>query len=144
MVKLILSEPYFNDAVEARNYLEKVRWPHGTICPHCGYCKNIYKLTGGKTRAGLYKCGDCRKQFTVTVGTLFERSRIPLHKLLLAIYLISVSEKYISSSHLHRMLGITYKTAWFLSHKIKEAIKDPNFLNQYDDDNKTGHGDEDY
>jgi len=125
MVKTGLDAPYFNDKDKAREYLELIRWPHGPICPHCGVVDNIYRLQGKVHRAGLYKCGGCRKQFSVTVGTLFERSKIPLHKWLLAVYLLCASKKGVSSHQLHRTLEVTYKTAWFMTHRIREAMKDP-------------------
>lgn len=122
-----LTAPHFQDKDKARRYLEKQRWPDGPFCPHCGGVEKIYPITGKTARDGLYKCGDCRKQFTVTVGTLFEGSKIPLNKWLMAVYLMCSSKKGISSHQLHRMLGITYKTAWFMTHRIREAMKDPVF-----------------
>jgi len=132
MYRTSLDAPYFHDKDKAREYLERIRWPHGSVCPHCGVMENAYKLHGKAHRPGLYKCGACRKQYTVTVGTLrvFERSRIPLHKWLIAAYLMCASKKGISSHQLHRMLGITYKTAWFMTHRIREAMKDPVFSRQ--------------
>ena len=117
-----LTAPYFLDKDKARERLEALRWPNGPVCPHCGSEKS-WPL---KTRAGLYKCGTygCRKQFTVTVGTVFERSKIPLNKWLMAVYLMCSSKKGISSHQLHRTLGVTYKTAWFMSHRIREAMHD--------------------
>ncbi|MCH7879815.1 MAG: IS1595 family transposase, partial [candidate division Zixibacteria bacterium] len=123
----VLSKPRFNDEDEARAYLEKLRWPSGPVCIHCGCLNRIYKLNGHSTRPGLYKCGECDRQFTVTVGTLFESSRIPLHKWLIAVYLMCSSKKGISSHQLHRMLEITYKSAWFMTQRIREAMKDPIF-----------------
>ena len=117
-----LTAPYFQDADTARERLEAIRWPDGPICPHCGSVK-AWKLD---TRPGLYKCGEyqCRKQFTVTVGTVFERSKVPLNKWLMAVYLMCSSKKGISSHQLHRTLGVTYKTAWFMTHRIREAMRD--------------------
>lgn len=123
-----LSSSHFHNKQVAREYLEAQRWPDGPICPHCGGCEKIYPLTGKSSRPGLYKCGDCRKQFTVTVGTLFEDSKIPLNKWLMAVYMMCSSKKGISSHQLHRMLGITYKSAWFMTHRIREAMKDPIFV----------------
>ena len=120
--------PYFTDENEARLYLEKIRWPHGNpICPHCGNNGQHYPLKakeGFKTtvRQGVWKCKKCRKQFSVTVGTVFEKSHIPLHKWLLASFLICSSKKGMSSHQLHRMLWVTYKTAWFMSHRIRCAM----------------------
>jgi transposase-like protein len=104
-------------------YLEVVLWPNGPVCPHCGATDRIYSLKGKTTRLGLRKCGHCRKPFTVMVGTLFERSHVPLHKWVQAFYLLCCSKKGISSHQLHRMLGVSYKAAWFMSHRIREAMK---------------------
>ena len=130
MAHAVLSAPQFQSEEKAREYLEQQRWPDKIACPHCGGLEKIYALNGKSHRKGLYKCGDCDRQFTVTVGTLFERSRIPLHAWLQAVHLMCASKKAISSHQLHRMLGITYKTAWFMSHRIREAMKDPVFTNQ--------------
>lgn len=117
-----LSAPHFHDDDKAREYLEALRWPNGRVCPHCGSIGEHYKLEGETTRPGLYKCADCREQFTVTVGTVFERSKVPLSKWLMAVYLLCSSKKGISSHQLHRTLGVTYKTAWFMTHRIREAM----------------------
>lgn len=119
-----LTNPVFQDADKARLHLEAVRWPDGPFCPHCGETKEIGALKGKSHRPGLYKCYSCRDQFTVTVGTVFERSKVPLNKWLLATYLLCGSKKGISSKQLERMLGVTYKTAWFMSHRIREAFRD--------------------
>ncbi len=118
-----LTAPYFQDEEKAREYLEAQRWPQGPVCPHCGGVEKIYAFKGKSARPGLYKCGDCRKQFTVTVGTLFHGSRVPLNKWLMAVHLMCASKKGISSHQLHRMLGVTYKTAWFMTHRIREAMR---------------------
>ncbi len=115
---------HFSDADAARQLLEQMRWPNGAACPHCGAC-DPYRLTpkpGSKTRRGLYKCKACRKQFTVTVGTIFEDSHIPLSKWLLAIHLLCASKKGMSAHQLHRMLGVTYKSAWFMAHRLRYAM----------------------
>ncbi len=117
----------FSDEDKARDFLEKQRWPEGPICPHCGLLGNAYRLkpTGeSKThvRKGVWKCGGCRKEFTVTVGTIFENSHIPLHKWLMAYHLLCSSKKGISAHQLHRMLGITYKSAWFMAHRIRHSM----------------------
>ena len=125
-----LNAPYFHDEEKAREYLEGIRWPDGPVCPKCGGIEKIYRITGKSARPGLLKCGDCDKQFTVTVGTLFGRSKIPLHKWLTASYLLCSSKKGISTHQLHRMLGVTYKTAWFMTHRIREAMKDPVFTDK--------------
>lgn len=125
-----LTAPHFQNADAARKYLEELRWPDGPVCPHCGTINRAWAIEGGaqkktsKARKGLYKCGSygCLQQFTVTVGTVFERSKVPLHKWLMATYLMNASKKGISSHQLHRMLGVTYKTAWFMTHRIREAM----------------------
>ena len=119
---------HFGHDDAARAFLEKMRWPKGVICPHCGTVGEAYKLKAkpkSKTpvREGVWKCGPCREQFTVTVGTIFEKSHIPLHKWLLAIHLLCASKKGMSAHQLHRMLGITYKSAWFMAHRIRYAMK---------------------
>jgi transposase-like protein len=119
-----LQAPHFNNDNKARKYLEAIRWPKGPVCPHCGVVGDHYRLDGEAHRPGLLKCKDCRKQFSVTVGTVFERSKIPLSKWLMAAYLLCSSKKGMSSHQLHRTLGVTYKTAWFLTHRIREAMKD--------------------
>ena len=125
-----LQNPIFNDLDKAREALELARWPNGPYCPHCGNADEdlIAKVEGKKKshRAGLYYCNECKGQFTVTVGTVFERSKVPLTKWWLASHLMASSKKGISSHQLHRMLGVTYKTAWFMSHRIREAMKDLN------------------
>lgn len=129
-----LSEPHFHDETAAFAKLESLIWPHGPVCPHCGGKDRIYKLQGVRTkptkihpegveRPGLKKCGHCRKQFTVRVGTVFESSHIPLHKWFQAVHLMCSSKKGISSHQLHRTLEITYEAAWFMSHRIREAMR---------------------
>ncbi|MBW8312079.1 MAG: IS1595 family transposase [Rhizobium sp.] len=118
-----LFAPHFHDADKARAYLEALRWPHGPVCPHCGVEGEHYALKGAAHRPGLMKCKDCRKQFSVTVGTVFEKSKIPLNKWLMAVHLMCASKKAISSHQIHRMLGVTYKSAWFMTHRIREAMK---------------------
>ena len=115
--------PHFHDADKAREHLEAIRWPDGAECPHCGLI-DATKIEGKSARPGLYQCNKCRQQFTVTVGTVFERSKVPLQKWLLATHLMCASKKGISAHQLHRMLGVTYKTAWFMAHRIREAMKD--------------------
>lgn len=118
-----LTDPIFTDKDAARDYLEAQRWPDGAVCPHCGGTDKNTQLGGKKHRAGLYQCGDCRQQFTVTVGTVFERSKVPLNKWLLATHLMASSKKGISAHQLHRSIGVTYKTAWFMFHRIREAMR---------------------
>ena len=117
-----LNNPIFTDESKAREYLESVRWANGPICPHCGSVENITRLAGESTRPGLHQCNECSGHFTVTVGTLYERSHIPLHKWLMATHLMCASKKGISSLQLSRMLGLTYKSAWFMTHRIRESM----------------------
>ena len=124
MAQSLFDQPRFTDPAAARAHLESVRWPNGPVCPHCGAVDRITTLKGKSHRPGLYECGHCRDQFTITVGTVFERSKIPLHKWLLAATLFAASKKGMSAHQLHRMLGVTYKTAWFMAHRLREAMKD--------------------
>jgi len=121
-----LTDPMFHDEDAARAHLEKLRWPHGPTCPHCGSTVGIARFQGSSTREGLHQCNACRGHFTVTVGTVMERSHIPLHKWVLGFHLLAASKKGMSSKQLSRMLDLTYKTAWFMSHRIREAMTDPN------------------
>lgn len=124
-MKADLTKPLFTNEDKAREHLEALRWPKGAYCPHCSEAQNVTRLEGDSHRAGLHQCNSCREHFTVTVGTLFERSHIPLHKWMLAFHLMAASKKGISAHQLHRMLGITYKSAWFMAHRIREAFKIP-------------------
>ena len=124
MAESILSAPQFHNEEAAYEFVESHVWPRGPVCPHCGGVERNSKMTGKSTRIGVYKCYDCRKPFTVKVGTIFESSHIPLRLWLQAIYLIASSKKGISSNQLHRTLGVTLKSAWFMSHRIREAMKD--------------------
>ncbi len=117
-----LTDPIFTDADKARAHLEQTRWPHGPVCPHCGVVNEATAIKGRSARAGLYQCNACRDQFTITVGTVFERSKVPLNKWLLATYLMASSKKGISAHQIGRSLGVTYKTAWFMCHRIREAM----------------------
>lgn len=123
---LDLTNEIYQDADKAREHLEAIHWPDGPVCPHCGNSDKtrITKLKGKSTRPGVHKCKECRKPFTVTVGTVFERSKIPLNKWVLATHLMASSKKGISAHQLHRSLGITYKSAWFMAHRIREAMKE--------------------
>lgn len=127
----ILNKAYFQNEKSAFAHLEKLLWANGVECPHCGTVDQAGRLEGvkgktGKPRHGLWKCyaKECRQQFTVKVGTVFESAHIPLHKMLQAVYLICSSKKGCSSHQLHRTLQIQYKSAWFLSHRIREALRD--------------------
>ncbi len=119
---LNLKAKIYTDENAARDHLERIQWPEGPVCPHCGAINEATLLAGKSTRPGLWKCRPCQKPFSVTVGTVFERSKIPLTKWLLATELLTSSKKGISAHQLHRMLGVTYKTAWFLAHRIREAF----------------------
>jgi transposase-like protein len=119
-----LSAPHFHDEDAAFAYVEARVWPNGPTCPHCGGVDRIGKMGGQSTRKGLYKCYQCRKPFTVRMGTIFESSKVALHVWLQAMYLIAGSKKGISSNQLARTLGLTVKTAWFLSHRIREAMRE--------------------
>lgn len=127
-----ITAPHFTNEDKAREHLEALRWPQGPFCPHCGSL-NATRLPAqrgrpskahpeGAVRNGVIQCNDCRQQYSVTVGTVFERSKIPLHKWLLANHLLCASKKGMSAHQLHRMLGITYKSAWFMFHRIREAM----------------------
>jgi transposase-like protein len=120
---LNLKAKIYTDETAARRHMEKNQWPDGPICPHCGVINEATELQGDSTRPGVWKCRPCQKPFSVTVGTVFERSKIPLTKWLLALQLLTSSKKGISSHQLARMLGVTYKSAWFMSHRIREAMK---------------------
>lgn len=114
---------HFNNDEAARDLIASVRWPDGPICSHCGTINHAYAVTG---RAGLYRCAEkeCRKDFTVTTGTVMERSKIPLHKWMMGFYLMNASKKGVSAHQLHRALGVTYQSAWFMCHRIREAMRD--------------------
>src|SRR5215210_5358612 len=114
-----LADPIFHNEDAAREHIEASRWPDGPYCPFCGVV-NVHRMAG-KTQAGMFICRDCRQKFTVRTGSVMERSHIPLHKWLLATHLIASSKKGMSAHQLHHMLGITYKTAWFLAHRIRES-----------------------
>lgn len=120
-----LTNPIFNDEDAARKHFEALRWPNGPTCPHCGVVDEATELKGKSTRPGLYKCRACQKPFTATIGTLYERSKIPLHKWLLATHLMAASKKGISAHQLWRMLGFgSYRTAWFMAHRIREGMRE--------------------
>src|SRR5437763_14749884 len=124
MSETVLSGAEFHSEEAAYAAIEAKLWPNGPVCPPCGVIGRAYALKGPSTRIGLRKCAACRKQFDVKVGTIFEGSHIPLRKWLQAIHLLCSSKKGISSNQLYRLLGITLKSAWFLSHRIREAMRD--------------------
>jgi transposase-like protein len=117
-----LTNPIFHDEDKARAHLERIRWPDGPFCPHCGDTENFARLHGKSHRPGLFHCNSCEQAFTVTVGSVMERSKIPLTKWVLAYHLTAASKKGMSAKQLQRMLGLTYKSAWFLAMRIKEAM----------------------
>ena len=123
-MKNVFSEPKFHSEEAAFAFIESLLWPKGPVCPHCHSREKIGKLKGKTTRIGLYKCYTCKKPFTVRIGTIFEDSHIPLRIWLQAMYLMAQSKKGISSNQLHRTLGITLKSAWFMSHRIREAMRE--------------------
>jgi transposase-like protein len=119
-----LQNPIFTDETKAREWLEARVWPNGPVCPHCGATdEDVTALNGKAHRPGLYQCASCREQFTVTVKTVFERSKVPLSKWLAALFMMTASKKGVSAHQIHRSLGISYKTAWFLCHRLREAMR---------------------
>lgn len=119
----VLNQPYFQDEAAAYAKLESILWPDGPVCPKCGVVDQAYELKGKRSRVGLRRCGACKADFTVKVGTVFESSHIPLHKWFQAAYLMCASKKGMSANQLHRTLEITYKSAWFMAHRIREAMR---------------------
>jgi len=118
-----ITDPIFHDAAKAEAHIEASRWNGEPVCPHCGSLH--VRRMAGKTQAGIFLCNDCRDKFTVRTGTVMERSHLPLNKWLLAIQLMAASKKGMSAAQMGRMLGITYKSAWFLCHRIREAMDSP-------------------
>jgi len=123
VIKSIFAAPHFNDEAAAYAYVEARIWANGRVCPHCGVFERSAPLKGKRDRVGLYKCYACRKPFTVKIGTIFEDSHIAMRDWLTAMHLICSSKKGISANQLHRTLGITLKSAWFLGHRIREALR---------------------
>ena len=119
-----MSAPHFHDEEAAREHIEASRWPNGPYCPYCGVTETVSEFGGKSMGPGWYWCKDCRRKFTALVGTVMERSHIPLNKWLLAMHLLCSSKKGMSAHQLHRMMGITYKSAWFMAHRIREAMRD--------------------
>ena len=117
-----LTDPIYFDADKAREHLESLHWPQGPVCPHCGVVNEATMVGGKAARKGCYQCNACREQFTATVGTVMESSKVPLNKWLLATYLLSASKMGYSAHQLHRTIGVTYKTAWFMCHRIRAAM----------------------
>src|SRR5215203_4924930 len=126
----ILSESHFHNEEAAYERLEAIIWPNGPVCPHCGNADpdRVYKIEGKTARVGLRTCAECRKQFRATVGTVFEQSKIPLNKWFQAAHLLASSKKGISAHQMHRTLKVTYKTAWFMMHRLREAMRTGNLV----------------
>jgi transposase-like protein len=141
---MTIQNPIYTNDDAAREHLESLRWPNGPVCPHCGIVGNAAELKGKSTRPGVYKCRDCRKPFSVTVGTVFERSKIPLSKWLLANHMLACGKKGVSSHEIHRALGVTYKTAWFMTHRLREAMAPIKGAPQVGGEGKTVEADETY
>jgi transposase-like protein len=141
-----LSEPRFQDANAARDWLEAQRWPNGPFCPHCGNAdqSKIKHLEGKAHRQGVYQCNECREQFTVQVGTVMERSKVPLHKWVLSMHLLGASKKGMSAHLLHRMIGVSYPTAWFIFHRIRKAMEPDDNSGPLGGEGKTVEADETY
>jgi transposase-like protein len=124
MTTVNLTDPIFSDEDAAREHLESIRWPNGPFCPHCGETERVTRLHGDSHRPGLFQCNSCREHFTVMVGSVMERSHIPLPKWVLGFHLMAASKKGISAHQLHRMLGVTYKSAWFMAMRIRESMRE--------------------
>jgi transposase-like protein len=145
----ILNRPYFRDEEAAHAFLESSLWPEGPVCPHCGGIGKAYRIAANperRVRYGLWKCGqkECRKQFTVKMASVFEHARIPLHKCLQAAYLLCASKKGMSSNQLARTLEISLKAAWFLSHRVREAMRETSFAEKLGGDVRRVEIDESY
>ena len=138
----ILNQPHFQDAEKAREWLENELWPNGPVCPKCGTVNQATLMHGETTRSGLYQCNACREPFTVTVGTLYERSHVPLHKWLAATHLMMASKKGMSALEIGRLLGLSKKTAWFLCHRIRESLRETKLATPLGGQNKVVEADE--
>src|SRR5256885_6810708 len=143
-MKFVLSARHFHDEASAYRFLEERVWPNGPVCPHCGGVERISKMEGKSTRVGVYKCYQCRMQFSVKVGTVFESSHVKLNIWLQAVALLSSSKKGISSNQLHRTLGVSLKTAWFMSHRLREAMREGKLPGGMGGDGKFVEADETY
>ncbi len=139
-----ITDPIYSDENKAREHFEAVQWPDGPICPHCGVIDQATKLEGESTRPGVWKCRACEKPFSVTVGTVFERSHIPLNKWLYAMHALASGKKGVSAHQLHRQLGLSYQSAWFMCHRIREAMKPAKFNGPLGGKFKTVEVDETY
>ena len=140
-----LQNPIFTDETKAREWLEVRVWPNGPVCPHCGSTgDDVTALNGKAHRSGVYQCNGCREQFTVTVKTVFERSKLPLSKWLAALFLLTASKKGISAHQVHRSLGISYKSAWFMMHRLREAMRTGGLLPPLGGEGKIVEVDETY
>ena len=137
-----LSSPFFHDEYAAYEKLESLLWPHGPVCPRCGGLDRITPVTGG--RIGLYRCGPCKRQFTVTIGTIFESSHVKLPLWFQAAHLLCSSKKGMSAHQIHRILGVTYKTAWFMCHRLREAMREGPFSDMLGGENQIVEADETY
>jgi transposase-like protein len=144
MTTVDLTNPIFTDPEAAREHFEAIRWPNGPYCPYCGSTDRVAALGGKSMGPGWYHCKDCRKKFTAAVGTIYERSHIPMTKWLLATHLMCASKKGISAHQLHRMLGLPYKTAWFMAHRIREGMRELDPKGQLGGSGKTVEADETY
>ena len=142
MTAVDLTNPIFTDPEAAREHFESIRWPDGAYCPYCGQTDTVKPLGGKSMGPGWYHCKDCRKKFTAKVGTIYERSHIPMTKWLLATHLMCASKKGISAHQLHRMLGLPYKTAWFMAHRIREGMRELKPSGPLGGDGKTVEADE--
>jgi transposase-like protein len=139
-----LTNPIFTDAEAARRHFEAIRWPNGPYCPYCGQTDTVKPLGGRSMGPGWYHCKDCRRKFTAAVGTIYERSHIPMTKWLLATHLMCASKKGMSAHQLHRMIDLPYKTAWFIAHRIREGMRELNPTDPFGSEGKTVEFDETY
>lgn len=140
-----LQNPIFTDETKAREWLEIRVWPNGPVCPHCGSTgEDVTALQGKAHRPGVYQCNGCREQFTVTVKTVFERSKIPLSKWLAALFLLTASKKGVSAHQVHRSLGVSYKSSWFMMHRLREALRSGGLLPPMGQDGGPVEADETY